>query len=135
MLLGHRTLSVTQVYAQRNVEQAIRVAQRIAPFRPTWFETPVPPQNISAMVEGHDDVVEHLEERVDTTRNSGPTQPGATTGAVEGATDTYTAKITDNPAAMGLNQFAAKTLPTVQHHLTEARTIQDRLGNRRNTTN
>jgi len=34
-----------------NVEQSLRIARRIEPYRPTWFETPVPPQNISAMVE------------------------------------------------------------------------------------
>jgi galactonate dehydratase len=34
-----------------SVEQALRVARRLEAFRPTWFETPVPPQNIAAMVE------------------------------------------------------------------------------------
>jgi len=29
----------------------IRVAEAIAPYRPTWFETPVPPHRISQMVE------------------------------------------------------------------------------------
>lgn len=33
------------------VEQALRIARKIAPYNPTWFETPVAPQNISAMVE------------------------------------------------------------------------------------
>jgi galactonate dehydratase len=33
------------------IEQALRIASRLEPFRPTWFETPVPPQNIMAMVE------------------------------------------------------------------------------------
>jgi galactonate dehydratase len=32
-------------------EQALRIARRLEPYTPTWFETPVPPQNISAMVE------------------------------------------------------------------------------------
>lgn len=34
-----------------SVEQALKIARRLEPYRPTWFETPVPPQNISAMVE------------------------------------------------------------------------------------
>lgn len=33
------------------VEQALRIARLIEPYRPTWFETPVPPQNIGSMVE------------------------------------------------------------------------------------
>src|SRR5262245_38967893 len=33
------------------VEQALRIARRLVPYNPTWFETPVAPQNISAMVE------------------------------------------------------------------------------------
>ncbi|MDQ2996692.1 MAG: mandelate racemase/muconate lactonizing enzyme family protein [Chloroflexota bacterium] len=34
-----------------NVATAIRVAEAIAPYRPAWFETPVPPHRISQMVE------------------------------------------------------------------------------------
>lgn len=34
-----------------SVHTALRFAEAMAPYRPTWFETPVPPQLISSMVE------------------------------------------------------------------------------------
>ncbi len=34
-----------------SVHTALQFADKMAPFRPTWFEAPVPPQRISAMVE------------------------------------------------------------------------------------
>ena len=33
-----------------SVAQALRISRRLEPLRPAWFETPVPPQNIGAMV-------------------------------------------------------------------------------------
>jgi galactonate dehydratase len=34
-----------------SVHQALQIAEAMAPYRPTWFEAPVPPQRISSMVE------------------------------------------------------------------------------------
>jgi galactonate dehydratase len=34
-----------------NVPTAVRIAEEIAPFRPVWFEEPVPPDNIDALAE------------------------------------------------------------------------------------
>lgn len=34
-----------------SVHTALQFAEAMAPYRPTWFEAPVPPQNISSMVE------------------------------------------------------------------------------------
>lgn len=34
-----------------SVHTALRFAEAMAPFNPTWFEAPVPPQNVSSMVE------------------------------------------------------------------------------------
>ena len=42
MVEGHNRFSV---------HTALQFADAMAPFRPTWFETPVPPQRISAIVE------------------------------------------------------------------------------------
>lgn len=42
MIEGHNRFSV---------HTALQLADAMAPYKPTWFEAPVPPQNISAMVE------------------------------------------------------------------------------------
>lgn len=34
-----------------SVHTALQLAEAMAPYKPTWFEAPVPPQNVSAMVE------------------------------------------------------------------------------------
>jgi hypothetical protein len=70
---------------------------------------------MSAMVDGHEDVVDRLQTRVSEDRfgdNKGTVKPESS----------------DNPAEAALNQWAAMALPVVRHHLDEARRINDRLG-------
>ena len=65
---------------------------------------------ISAMVDGHEQVIDHLGSRVDDTNAS----------AVVAERD-------DNVVTMGINQWAAEANPVVQRHLEAAEKIEDRL--------
>lgn len=72
---------------------------------------------MDAMVQGHEDMVDHLQTRASEDRfgeNKGTVRP-------EGS---------DNPVEANLNQWAANALPTTRRHLDEARRISDRLNNR-----
>jgi putative membrane protein len=72
---------------------------------------------MNAMVDSHQDVIDHLQSRADVDRfgdNQGSVSP----------------EPSDNPVESSLNQWAAETLPTTRHHLDEARRINDSLGNR-----
>jgi putative membrane protein len=77
---------------------------------------------IKAMVDDHENAVDSLESRVD-----------STAGLKDRITnkDSANAQVvpekTDNAPAMAVNQWAAKTLPVVRHHLDEAKTIHDKL--------
>lgn len=69
---------------------------------------------MSAMVDGHEDVVDRLQTRANEDRfgdDKGTVMP-------EGS---------DNPIESALNQWAAKVLPTTRHHLEEAKRINDGL--------
>jgi putative membrane protein len=70
---------------------------------------------MKAMVDGHEDVVDRLQTRADEDRF------GDDKGEVK-------AERSDNPLEGALNQWAAKALPTVRHHLDEAKRINDGLG-------
>ena len=70
---------------------------------------------MSAMVQGHQDVVDRLQTRASEDRfgdNKGTVKPESS----------------DNPVEADLNQWAATALPTVRHHLDEAKRINDGLG-------
>jgi putative membrane protein len=70
---------------------------------------------MSAMVQGHQDVVDRLQTRASEDRfgdNQGTVKPESS----------------DNPAEADINAWAAMTLPTVRHHLDEAKRIHDGLG-------
>lgn len=70
---------------------------------------------MNAMVAGHEDVVDRLQTRASEDRfgdDKGKVRP-------EGS---------DNPVEASINQWAAKALPTVRHHLDEAKRINERLG-------
>lgn len=70
---------------------------------------------MNAMVEGHEDVVDRLQTRASEDRfgdDKGSVRP-------EGS---------DNPVEADINQWAAGALPTVRHHLDEARRVHDGLG-------
>jgi putative membrane protein len=70
---------------------------------------------MSAMVDGHEDVVDRLQTRASEDRF------GDHKGAVK-------PESSDNPVEAALNQWAAAALPTVRHHLDEAKRIHDGLG-------
>ena len=70
---------------------------------------------MSAMVDGHEDVVDRLQTRASEDRF------GDDKGAVK-------PESSDNPVEAALNQWAAAALPTVRHHLDEAKRINDGLG-------
>jgi putative membrane protein len=70
---------------------------------------------MKAMVEGHEDVVDRLQTRASEDRFGGDK------GEVK-------PERSDNPVEAALNQWAAKALPTVRHHLDEAKRINDGLG-------
>jgi putative membrane protein len=74
---------------------------------------------ISQMVDDHENTLEALEDRVDK----------------EGTDEnpTFAPKQDDNRVEADLNQWAAKTAPTVNKHLQRARQLNDKLGRR--TTN
>jgi putative membrane protein len=104
-----------------------------------------------AMVDGHEDVVDHLESRVDRDNRAGSyshdavggnnttageqTPAGAEASRHDTAAATIMPKQSDNSATMAVNQWAASSLPTTEKHLAEARMLNERLGPRRNTTN
>lgn len=96
---------------------------------------------MQAMVDSHEDVVDHLESRVDRNGagnsysndavgdNNAPNRQTGTTG-----TAMPSPQQSDNAATSAVNQWAATTLPTTEKHLAEARMINERLegSNRRN---
>jgi putative membrane protein len=70
---------------------------------------------MSAMVQGHQDVVDRLQTRASEDRfgdNQGAVKPESS----------------DNPAEADINAWSAMALPTVRHHLDEAKRIHDGLG-------
>jgi predicted outer membrane protein len=79
-------------------------------------------QYMQAMVDNHEDAVDGLESRVNSTASLKDkiTDPSK-------ADTQVTPEQTDNAVAAAVNEWAATTLPTVRHHLDEAKTINDRL--------
>ena len=69
---------------------------------------------MSAMVDGHEDVVDRLQTRASEDRF----------GDDKG---TVTAERSDNPVEASINQWAAAALPDVRHHLDEAKRVHDGL--------
>lgn len=70
---------------------------------------------MKAMVDGHEDVVDRLQTRASADRfgdDKGEVNP----------------ERSDNPVEAALNQWAARALPTVRHHLDEAKRFHDGLG-------
>ena len=88
---------------------------------------------INRMIDDHQHVVNDLQGRVD---YKGSTADRITKGTAGSDRNTNVVpEKADNHLEAQLNQWAATALPTVQRHLDEARTIKDKLQNRRNTTN
>jgi putative membrane protein len=84
-------------------------------------------QYINVMVDDHNDAVSDLKKKVDVDRN----ETRGTTGTGEkSAVDTNVRPAkSDDHAEMAINEWAAMTLPTVEHHLDAAKTIQDKMHN------
>jgi putative membrane protein len=92
---------------------------------------------MQAMVDSHENVVDHLESRVDrhgagsaysgdaVGDNNAPARERGTTGAADSAPPTP--QQSDNMATSAVNQWAATSLPTTDRHLAEARMINERL--------
>jgi putative membrane protein len=70
---------------------------------------------MNAMVDGHQDVVDRLQTRASEDRI------GDDKGSVK-------PERSDNPTEAALNEWSATALPTVRHHLDEAKRINDGLG-------
>jgi putative membrane protein len=88
---------------------------------------------INRMIDDHQNAVNDLQGRVD---YKGSTADRITKGTAGSDRNTNVKpEKADNHIEAQLNQWAATALPTVQHHLDEARMIKDKLQNRRNTTN
>ncbi len=119
---------------------------------------------MDAMVDGHQDVIDQLESRVDKDSlnvwNTNQSKAAADGARVEtrrsaqanareraqevggkvatdehGNTTVIKPESSDNHTTAMINQWAATTLPTAMHHLDEAKTLKDNLGGRgRNST-
>jgi len=98
-------------------------------------------QYMEAMVDGHSDVIDKLESRVDKQtlaewktkiENVAADVRGTERGVVMGITPEHS----DNAATMAINEWAAITLPTVQMHEDAAKIIKAKVDkSRRNATN
>jgi putative membrane protein len=91
---------------------------------------------IDAMVDGHQDVLDKLESRVDKDKLADwKTQmKDAVTAHKEPASAVaVTPEHSDNPVTMDINQWAADTYPVVAGHLDKAQALNDTLNKRRST--
>jgi putative membrane protein len=96
---------------------------------------------MNAMVDGHQDVIDHLESRVDQKtlgswkeRIKNPIDRAKGTSGSDVSTVVMPER-SDNPATSAVNQWAANTLPTAQMHLDHAKSLHDKVDRRgRNST-
>jgi len=89
-----------------------------------------------AMVDGHQDLVDKLESRIDKDTISkfkaDYTGPGAT-GTAKVEAKAVTAEKSDNPNTLAINQWAAETYPVAYAHLQAAKALRD--GVKKRSTN
>jgi putative membrane protein len=76
---------------------------------------------MAAMVDGHEDVVKDLRSRVDEDRSLGD----RVTGKNPEDRSSVKPETSDDKVKMSVNEWAANTLPTVEHHLDRAKQIKD----------
>jgi putative membrane protein len=93
---------------------------------------------MSAMVDGHDAVVDKLESRIDKAtlakwKTETTDQVAGQKAKVEGKAVAVLPERSDNVITMAINQWAAETYPTVQAHLTSAKALKNMLEKRRTT--
>jgi putative membrane protein len=94
-------------------EKHLDTMNRLSKLRGADFDR----EFIKAMVDDHENAVDRLQTRTSEDRfgeNKGQVKPESS----------------DKPAEASLNQWAAKALPVVRHHLDEAKRIDDSLGKR-----
>lgn len=84
---------------------------------------------VKAMVDDHGNAVDSLESRVD----SNASLKDKITNKDSKDTDVVPEQTNNAPAA-AVNEWSAKVLPTVRHHLDEAKTLDDKLSKNRNNT-
>ena len=82
---------------------------------------------MSAMVDDHESDVRELRSRVDENRSVSD----RVTGKNPENPATVKPEKADNRADASLNEWAANTLPTVEHHLDRAKQIKDAIDNNR----
>jgi putative membrane protein len=92
----------------------------------------------NAMVQGHEDVVDKLESRIDSAKlgewksRMSDRKPGAK-GDETARVDAVLPEKSDNAATMAVNQWAAEAYPTVHGHMERARTLESSLKGPRTT--
>ena len=101
------------------------VMEKLSKLRGAEFDR----EYINAMVDDHEKAVDSLEGRVDSTASLKDqiTKKDTANGQV-------VPEKTDNAAAAAVNAWAAKALPTVRHHLDEAKMLDDKLDRRNRDT-
>jgi putative membrane protein len=125
-----------QIAARYNIEPDPKMADnhkdamdKLSKLRGAEFDR----EFINRMIDDHQDAVNDLQGRVDYNGSTTERITKGTTGS-DRNTNVKPEKA-NNHAEAELNEWAANTLPTVQHHLDEAKMIKDKLENtRRNTT-
>jgi putative membrane protein len=93
---------------------------------------------MSAMVDGHEAVVDKLESRIDKTtlakwKTETADQMTGQKAKVDGKAVAVLPERSDNAVTMGINEWAAEAYPTVQAHLTSAKSLKNMLEKRRTT--
>jgi putative membrane protein len=94
---------------------------------------------MSAMADGHEDVANKLESRIDKTtiskwKSDSSDRVAGQKAKVDGKAVTVMPERSDNAITMAINQWAADTYPTVQAHLTSAKELNNGLSKRQRTT-
>lgn len=109
------TIDTTQ---PNNDDKHKDVMDRLSKLRAPQFDK----EYMKAMVDDHGNAVDSLESRVDSTASlkDKVTDPSK-------ADKQVVPEKTDNVVAASVNDWAAKTLPVVRHHLDEAKAINDKL--------
>jgi putative membrane protein len=93
---------------------------------------------MSAMVAGHQTVVDKLESRIDKTtlakwKTETTDEVAGKKAKVEGKAISVLPEQSDNQITMAINQWAADAYPTVQAHLTSAKSLKNATDKRRMT--
>lgn len=125
-------MELKEIAAKYNVQPVAQVDEkhkdlmdRLSKLRGADFDR----EYIDAMVDDHENAVDMLEGRVD----SNASLTDRITNKDSANAQQVVPEASDNAPTAAVNAWAAKTLPTVRHHLDEAKTLDDKL-DRTNTT-